>query len=132
VTLGLGVQLHSENSIVILATRWHCTESSQRQRQMRIDIHAELCQRAGAFRQQSYGELHPFQIAEAVTSYSRLITDLPVTESGKDAIIVLVDRLSKMVHVDEISQKTTNPEPAFQRATNEAQARPGSLGTSSN
>jgi hypothetical protein len=66
----------------------------------------DSCQRAKAFRQRSYGELHPLQMAERrwQSISMDLITDLPVTESGKVAIIVFVARLSNMVHVDAITK----------------------------
>lgn len=61
----------------------------------------DSCQRVKAMRQKPQGKLHPLEIPgrrwESVSM--DLITDLPVTQKGYDAIVVFVDRLSKMVHV---------------------------------
>ena len=61
----------------------------------------DSCQRVKALRQKAYGKLQPLQIPgrrwESISM--DLITDLPVTPQGHDSIWVVVDRLSKMVHL---------------------------------
>lgn len=61
----------------------------------------DSCQRVKAVRQKPQGELHPLPIPERrwESVSMDLITDLPQTKRGYDAIVVFVDRLSKMVHV---------------------------------
>jgi len=62
-----------------------------------------------AERQKPYGLLQPLQIPgrrwESVSM--DLITDLPRTPDGKDAIVVFVDRLSKMCHVAACTKTVT-------------------------
>jgi Integrase core domain/Integrase zinc binding domain len=61
----------------------------------------DSCQRVKAQRMKPQGELHPLSIPfrrwESISM--DLITDLPETENGYTAIVVFVDRLSKMVHL---------------------------------
>jgi hypothetical protein len=61
----------------------------------------DSCQRVKAPRMKPQGELHPLNIPyrrwESVSL--DLITDLPETKDGHTAIVVFVDRLSKMVHL---------------------------------
>ena len=66
----------------------------------------DSCQRVKADRQKPKGKLHPLQIPERrrESVSMDLITDLPITARGHDAIFVVVDRLSKMVHVEPISK----------------------------
>ena len=60
-----------------------------------------LCQRNKPRNERRAGQMTPLQIPgrrwESVSM--DLITDLPQTENGKDAICVFVDRLTKMVHL---------------------------------
>ena len=71
----------------------------------------DSCQRVKAQRQKPQGMLQPLQIpGRRWSSVSMdLITDLPVTQSGNDSIWVVVDRLSKMVHLVAL-QKTCTAE----------------------
>jgi hypothetical protein len=69
----------------------------------------DSCQRVQYVRQKPQGELHPLQIPdrrwESVSL--DLITDLPITKKGHDAVVVFVDRLSKMVHVAACTKTVT-------------------------
>jgi hypothetical protein len=69
----------------------------------------DSCQRVKAPRQRTLGELQPLQIPgrrwESISM--DLITDLPVTPRGKDAIVVFVDRLSKMCHLAACTKTVT-------------------------
>jgi hypothetical protein len=69
----------------------------------------DSCQRVQYVRQKTQGELHPLQIAERRwDSVSMdLITDLPLTKRGHDAIVVFVDRLSKMMHAAPCTKTVT-------------------------
>ena len=61
----------------------------------------DSCQRVKAQRQKAQGKLQPLQIpGRSWNSVSTdLSTDLPCTSNGSDSIWVVVDRLSKMVHL---------------------------------
>ena len=61
----------------------------------------DSCQRVKAQRQKPQGKLQPLEIpGRRWSSVSMdLITDLPRTNNGNDSIWVVVDRLSKMVHL---------------------------------
>ena len=69
----------------------------------------DSCQRNKSSNRKPYGLLKPLQIPEDTWSSVSLdlITSLPKTASGATAIVVFVDRLSKMVHLapctDEVS-----------------------------
>lgn len=69
----------------------------------------DSCQRIKAVRQRPAGLLKPLDISgrrwESVSL--DLITDLPKSAGGKDAIVVFVDRLSKMVHVAATTKQVT-------------------------
>jgi hypothetical protein len=69
----------------------------------------DSCQRVKAQRQKPVGKLQPLQIPgrrwESVSM--DLITDLPCTANGHDAIWVVVDRLSKMVHLQPTRKTVT-------------------------
>ena len=70
----------------------------------------DSCQRVKAPRQKKYGKLHPLQIPDRRWDSVSLdlITDLPPTPSGHDSIVVFVDRLSKMVHVEPCKKTITS------------------------
>lgn len=55
------------------------------------------------------GKLQPLEIPQAIWEHVSmdLITDLPVTDKGNDCILVMVDKLSKMVHMAPC-KKTVN------------------------
>ena len=61
----------------------------------------DSCQRVKAVRQKPAGLLQPLEIPEKRWQSVSMdfITDLPATSRGKDTILVVVDRLSKMVHL---------------------------------
>ena len=69
------------------------------------------CQRGKAVRQKPLGLLNPLQVPmrrwESVSM--DFVTDLPVTPAGNDSIWVVVDRLSKLVHL-EPCKKTISAE----------------------
>ena len=67
------------------------------------------CQRVKASTQKPAGLLQPLQIPKDTwESVSMdLITQLPLTKKGHDAIVVFVDRLSKMVHVAPTTNEVT-------------------------
>lgn len=69
----------------------------------------DSCQRVKAPRHLPKGELHPLSIPgrrwESVSM--DLITDLPPTKRGFDSIVVFVDRLSKMVHLEACTKSVT-------------------------
>ena len=69
----------------------------------------DSCQRVKAVRQKKPGKLQPLQIPERNWSSVSmdLITDLPVTRQGNDSIWVVVDRMSKMVHLVAIKKTAT-------------------------
>jgi hypothetical protein len=69
----------------------------------------DSCQRVQYVRHKPQGELHPLQIPERrwQSVSMDLITDLPVTKRGHDAVVVFVDRLSKMVHVAPCTKTAT-------------------------
>lgn len=60
------------------------------------------CQTVKPVRQKVQGELHPLAIPERrwQSVSMDLITDLPPTKKGFDSVVVFVDRLSKMVHIE--------------------------------
>lgn len=66
----------------------------------------DSCQRVKAERRKPKGTLKPLDAPdrrwESVSM--DLITDLPVTNEGHDSIFVVVDRLSKMVHLEAITK----------------------------
>jgi hypothetical protein len=70
----------------------------------------DSCQRVKAPRHSKYGKLHPLQIPERrwQSVSLDLITDLPVTSKGYDALVVFVDRLSKMVHIEPTTKSLTS------------------------
>jgi Reverse transcriptase (RNA-dependent DNA polymerase)/RNase H-like domain found in reverse transcriptase/Integrase zinc binding domain/Aspartyl protease len=70
----------------------------------------DSCQRIKAPRQSKYGKLHPLQVPERrwQSVSLDLITDLPVTSRGHDTIVVFVDRLSKMVHIEAATKSITS------------------------
>ena len=61
----------------------------------------DSCLRVKAPRRKAQGELHPLQLPERrwESVSVDLITDLPRTARGHDTVVVVVDRLSKMVHL---------------------------------
>ena len=69
----------------------------------------DSCQRVKALCQKPAGKLQPLQIPgrrwESVSM--DLITDLPRTKEGNDSIWVVVDRLSKMVHLVPLKKTCT-------------------------
>jgi hypothetical protein len=69
----------------------------------------DSCQRVQYVRHKPQGELHPLQILERrwQSVSMDLITDLPVTKRGHDAVVVFVDRLSKMKHATMSSPTLT-------------------------
>ena len=69
----------------------------------------DSCQRVKAQRQKSQGKLQPLEIpGRRWSSVSMdLITDLPRTNNGNDSIWVVVDRLSKMVHLAALTKTCT-------------------------
>ena len=69
----------------------------------------DSCQRVKAQRQKAQGKLQPLQIpGRRWGSVSMdLITDLPCTSNGNDSIWVVVDRLSKMVHLVALKKTCT-------------------------
>ena len=71
------------------------------------------CQRIKPVNHAPHGKLQPLPIPEYnwQSIGMDLITDLPVTPSGYNAIVVVVDRLSKMVHL--MPTKTTVTAPAL-------------------
>jgi hypothetical protein len=71
--------------------------------------HCDSCQRTKAPRQRSSGQLHPLSIPERrwQSVSMDLITDLPVTSRGHNTIVVFVDRLSKMVHIEASTKSIT-------------------------
>jgi hypothetical protein len=64
----------------------------------------DSCQRVKAERSKPKGTLKPLDIPERrwESVSMDLITDLPVSSKGNDSIFVVVDRLSKMVHIEAI------------------------------
>ena len=66
----------------------------------------DSCQQVKAERAKPKGALKPLDIPERrwESVSMDLITDLPVTAKGHDAIFVVVDRLSKMVHIEAINK----------------------------
>lgn len=69
----------------------------------------DSCQRTKALCMKPQGELHPLNIPfrrwESISM--DLITDLPETKEGFTAIVVFVDRLSKMVHLAPCTKHVT-------------------------
>jgi RNase H-like domain found in reverse transcriptase/Reverse transcriptase (RNA-dependent DNA polymerase)/Integrase zinc binding domain/Chromo (CHRromatin Organisation MOdifier) domain/Retroviral aspartyl protease len=70
------------------------------------------CQRNKPRNHLPYGELQPLPIPERrwESISMDLITQLPMTTAGHDAIVVFVDRLSKMAHFVPTITKSTAPE----------------------
>ena len=64
----------------------------------------DSCHRVKAERSKPKGTLKPLDIPERrwESVSMDLITDLPVSSKGNDSIFVVVDRLSKMVHIEAI------------------------------
>jgi hypothetical protein len=71
--------------------------------------HCDSCQRSKAPRQRVPGPLHPLSVPDRrwQSVSLDLITDLPTTTQGYDTIVVFVDRLSKMVHVEAATKTIT-------------------------
>lgn len=69
----------------------------------------DSCLRVKAPRMKKQGELHPLRIPERrwESVSVDLITDLPRTAGGMDTIVVVVDRLSKMVHLVPSTKSVT-------------------------
>ena len=69
----------------------------------------DSCLRVKAPRRKKQGELHPLSIPERrwESVSVDLITDLPKTAKGFDTIVVVVDRLSKMVHIVASTKSVT-------------------------
>ena len=67
------------------------------------------CQTVKPVRQKLQGLLHPLPVPERrwQSVSMDLITDLPVTKRGVDAVVVFVDRLSKMVHIEPCTKTVT-------------------------
>lgn len=70
----------------------------------------DSCQRVKAPRQRKLGKLHPLEVPHRrwQSVSLDLITDLPVTTRGYDTIVVFVDRLTKMVHVEAATKTITS------------------------
>lgn len=66
----------------------------------------DSCQRVKAERAKPKGTLQPLDTPERrwESVSMDLITDLPTTSKGNDAIFVVVDRLSKMVHIEAVQK----------------------------
>ena len=77
--------------------------------------YCDSCQKVKAVRQKPQGLLQPLQIPnrrwESVSM--DFITKLPTTPRGNDSIWVVVDRLSKMVHVEAIKEAISAEEVAY-------------------
>jgi hypothetical protein len=71
--------------------------------------HCDSCQRSKAPRQRVSAPLHPLAIPDRhwQSVFLDLVTDLPVTARGYDTIVVFVDRLSKMVHIEAANKSIT-------------------------
>lgn len=71
------------------------------------------CQRIKLVSHARHGKLQPLPVPEYNWQFIEmdLITDLPVMPSGFNAIVVVVDRLSEMVHL--MPTKTTVSAPAL-------------------
>jgi hypothetical protein len=70
----------------------------------------DLCQRNKTSNQQPGGLLRPLPVPTDTwqsVGMDLIITDLPLTPEGHDSIVVFIDRLSKMVHLDPCSVTTT-------------------------
>ena len=69
----------------------------------------DSCQRVKPVRQKPHGLLHPLAVPERRWDDVSMdfITDLPVTKQGHDAIWVVVDLLSKMVHLEPCKKTIT-------------------------
>ncbi len=73
-----------------------------------------ICQRNRRPTHKAYGEMQSLPVPKGIwTSLSMdFITGLPVTERGHDAILVVVDRMSKMVHLIATTTTVTAPQVA--------------------
>ena len=71
--------------------------------------HCDSCERNKSSTQKPHGELKPLQIPRTTWSSVSLdlITQLPTTRSGHSTIMVMVDRLSKMVHLAAMASDGT-------------------------
>jgi hypothetical protein len=76
--------------------------------------HCDLRQRSKAPRQRVSGPLHPLAIPHRRwhSVSLDLITDLLITPRGFDTIVVFVDRLSNMVHIEAATKSITGESPA--------------------
>ena len=65
----------------------------------------DYCQRFKAERRKPKGALNPLDIPDRKweSASTDLIADLPVTNKGHESIFVVVDRLSKMIHLEAIT-----------------------------
>src|SRR5690606_12569740 len=75
-------------------------------------IGCDSCQRNKPSNQQKIGLLQPLPIPDRPWQQVSmdLITQLPRSRSGKDAIVVFVDKLTKMVHYAATTTTVTAPE----------------------
>jgi hypothetical protein len=68
------------------------------------------CQRVKSLKQKKYGPLNPLRIPgrrwESISM--DVITDLPPSANNKDSILVIVDRLSKMCHMEACTKAITS------------------------
>ena len=75
----------------------------------------EICQRTKSTNQSSQGLLQSLPIPD--TKWAEvsmdLVTDLPKTDRGYDAIVVFVDRLTKRIHVAPCTKTTTAEQLAY-------------------
>ena len=69
----------------------------------------DSCQRVKAVRQKPVGKLNPLQVPERRWESVSMdfVTDLPVTPQGNDSIWVVVDRLSKLTHLEPCKKTIT-------------------------
>ena len=73
------------------------------------------CQRAKALNRNNEGKMQPLAVPDELweTITMDFITDLPLTQSGYDAIFVVVDKLSKMCHLIPTTKALDARECAF-------------------
>jgi hypothetical protein len=69
-----------------------------------------VCQRTKSSNQKPFGQLRPLPVPKGKWSNISvdMITGLPMTARGYNAIIVFVDRLTKMVHICPTTEKITS------------------------